>query len=136
MSPFGLGNFSLIGAGQEDRVERKVPLLIIAPERKVLRHGGKIIEKYWVWFVNSCKANFESKKGGSDPEPEGTGGSLPPFLRFSPRPRLRFRVCYLFALKCLRSGACGEPYGEPLGKPPMHGFPVTFEFRPNEIVTR
>ena len=87
MSPFGLGNFSLIGAGQEDRVERKVPLLIIAAERKVLRHGGKIIEKYWVWFVNSCKANFESKKGGSYPEPEGTGGGrYRPFYVFRRAP--------------------------------------------------
>ena len=63
------------------------------------------------------------KKGGSDPRgPEGVATAL---FTFFAAPRLRFRVYYLFALKCLRTGGCGEPYGEPLGKPPMHGFPVT-----------
>ena len=60
-------------------------------------------------------------------------GSLPPFLRFSPRPRLRFRVYYLFALKCLRSGACGEPYGEPLGKPPNARFSRDFRIPTKRI---
>ena len=70
------------------------------------------------------------KKGGSDPRrPEGR---YRPFYVFRRAPVLRFGVCYLFALKCLRSGACGEPYGEPLGKPPNARFSLNFEFGSRE----
>ena len=83
------------------------------------------LTKFLILF--SCGTRTRSRvlrQGGSDLR--GPRGSLPPFLRFLPRLRLRCRVRYLFALKCLGFGDCGEPYGEPIGKPPNARFSRDF----------
>ena len=44
-----------------------------------------------MWFVSSCKANFESKKGGSDPEPKGPEGVATALFTFFAASPFAFR---------------------------------------------